>query len=149
MTEGRPPAISTSQNRNTASATGSQGSASTFQTPSSNLPVSRDELVDLIENPTDAPPGYTPNINNPDPTIRTLSQGALDTQLRELQINLGSQRKGSLSILPQTLTGNIDAVQLAYIGMTTLQLTARELGTPTYLHPGFGELSPLLSYVKY
>jgi hypothetical protein len=38
---------------------------------------------------------------------------------------------------PYTAAGSIDAVQTIYVGMTQPELTSRELGTPTYLHPSF------------
>jgi hypothetical protein len=57
-----------------------------------------------------------------------------------LQTALAVKNKGSVSIRPYTATGYIDAVKLIYVGMTQSELTARELGTPTYLHPSFRTL---------
>jgi len=59
------------------------------------------------------------------------------TQLAQLQTTLAASNKGSISIRPYTSTGSIDAVRLVYVGMTLLELTARELGTPTYQHSTF------------
>jgi hypothetical protein len=36
-------------------------------------------------------------------------------------------------------------VQLVYLGLTQAQLTARELGTATYLHPSHSKTSTLLA----
>jgi hypothetical protein len=77
------------------------------------------------------------NLTNADPTVRALSQEALTAQLTELQTVLAPKNKGSLSIRPYTAAGSIDAMQLVYVGMTLFELTARELGTPTYIHPSF------------
>ncbi len=85
--------------------------------------------------PTDAPPAYTPNLRDP---------AQLRRQLDELDASLKEKNKGALTISPYTLPGSIDAIRLLYIGLTTLDLTAREYGTPTYLHPNFRKLeSPL------
>jgi hypothetical protein len=93
----------------------------------------------------DRPPGYTPNITNPNPTVRALSQQALATQLIQLQSTLTVRNKGSISIRPYTTATSIDAVQTVYVGMTQLELTARELGTPTYIHSTFRMLGSLVS----
>jgi hypothetical protein len=85
----------------------------------------------------EAPLGYTPNLTNPDPTVRTLSYQATTTLLDQLQTTLAAKNMGSMSIRPYTANKYTDAVQLVYIGMTQLELTDRELGTPTYLHPSF------------
>ena len=87
--------------------------------------------------PEDLPPGYTPDPTNPNPTVRALSQQALVTQLTQLQTTLAVRNKGSISIRPYAAARSIDAVQTVYVGMTQLQLTARELGTPTYIHSSF------------
>jgi hypothetical protein len=91
----------------------------------------------LFGDPADAPPGYTPSFNNADPAVRALSQQSLLTQLTELENMLKTRNKGALSIRPYTATGNIDCIGLFYLGMTQLELTARELGTPIDLHPSF------------
>jgi hypothetical protein len=85
----------------------------------------------------DAPPGYTPSLNNANPQIRALSQQALQTQLTELENKLKTSNKGALSLRPYTAAANIDCIRLFYLGMTQLELTARELSTPVYLHPTF------------
>ena len=97
------------------------------QTPASTLPLTPEDLIDL----TEPPPGYTPSAN---PNI---SLQALMTQLTTLETSLAARNKGSLSLRPYTSTGGIDAVQLLYAGMTQIELTSRELGTPIYLHPSF------------
>jgi hypothetical protein len=112
-------------------------STSVSQTPASSLPIRPEDLADIA---SDHPPGYTPDFNNPDPTVRALSQEALTTQLEQLQTILATRNKGSVSVRPYTAPGSIDAVKLVYVGMTTLELTSRELGTPTYLHPSFSLL---------
>jgi hypothetical protein len=63
----------------------------------------------------------------------------LRRQLDEFDASLKQKNKGALSISPYTLPGSIDAVRLLYIGLTTLDLTAREYGTPIYLHPNFSK----------
>jgi hypothetical protein len=100
----------------------------------------------LYGDPADAPPGYTPSFNNADPTVRALSQQALQTRLTELRNMIRTRNKGALSIRPYTAPGNIDCIRLFYLGMTQLELTARELGTPTYLHPSFSmSCSPIVA----
>ena len=53
----------------------------------------------------------------------------------ELNAALREKNKGALSISPSTLPGNIDSIRLLYMGLAQTDLTAREYGTPTYLHP--------------
>jgi len=95
-------------------------SSSASEAPVSSLPLVPEDLIDLT---SEAPPGYTPSLNNPDPTVRALSQQTRD--------------KGRITIQPYTSTGYIDAVKLLYVGMTMFELTPRERGTPTYLHSSF------------
>ncbi|KAI9781776.1 MAG: hypothetical protein M1839_005769 [Geoglossum umbratile] len=97
--------------------------AATPQTPASNPP-----RVSQQTGPTENPPPYTPP---------ALTSEALITRLTQLDATLVAKNKGSVSISPYTSTSRIDAVKLVYVGMTQLELTARELGTPTYLHPTF------------
>ncbi|KAH8589023.1 hypothetical protein B0O99DRAFT_582254 [Bisporella sp. PMI_857] len=104
---------------------------------SSTNPTTGTQPTHLLGNPADAPPGYTPSLNNADPAVRALSQQALQVQLTELQNKLKISNKGALSIRPYTAAGNIDCLRLFYLGMTQLELTARELSTPVYLHPIF------------
>ena len=54
-----------------------------------------------------------------------------------LETSLVTKNKGSLSVRPYTAAGTIDAIQLYYVGMIQAEMTARELGTPTYPHPSF------------
>jgi len=112
-------------------------------TGSSSSSVSHAPVPSLPLIPEDLPPGYTPDLTNPNPTVRVLSQQALETQLTQLQATLAVNNKGSISIRPYTAARSIDAVQTIYIGMTQLELTDRELGTPTYLHPSFRMLDSL------
>jgi hypothetical protein len=88
-------------------------------------------LLDLADNlPSNAPPAYSRNLSDP---------AQLQRQLDELEDALRQKTKGSLYILPYTLPGSIDAIRLLYIGLTQLDLTSREYGTPTYLHPKLSE----------
>lgn len=88
-------------------------------------------MLDLADNPpSNAPPAYSRNLGDP---------AQLQRQLDELEDALRQKTKGSLYILPYTLPGSIDAIRLLYIGLTQLDLTSREHGTPTYLHPNFSE----------
>jgi hypothetical protein len=105
--------------------------SSSSSAPVSSLPLRLEDLT------LEAPPGYTPNFTNPDPAVRLLSQQALTTHLTQLQTTLTTQNKGSISIRPYTAAGYVDAVKLVYIGMTQIELTARELGIPTYSHTSF------------
>jgi hypothetical protein len=105
--------------------------SSVSQTPATSLPLELEDLVGLTPEP---PPGYSPNITSSDPSVRTLS---LTTRLTQLTTSLASKTKGSLTIRPYTAPGGIDAVRLLYVGMTILELTDRELGTLTFLHPSF------------
>ena len=105
--------------------------SSVSQTPATSLPI---DLGDLVGLTPEAPPGYSPNIASSDPSVRTLS---LTTRLTQMMTSLASKTKGSLTIRPYTAPGSIDAVRLLYVGMTTLELTDRELGTLAFLHPSF------------
>jgi len=108
----------------------------TTQGTDSTFTQAFNDLIDLSDNiPTDAPPAYTPNLRDP---------AQLRRQLDELDASLKEKNKGALSISPYTLPGSIDAIRLLYIGLTTLDLTAREYGTPTYLHPNFRKLESSL-----
>lgn len=69
----------------------------------------------------------------------TISKQELSTRLGQLQRS-AAKNKGSLSIRPYTMTGKIDLIQLLYVGMTQLELTSRELGTPIYPHPTFRKI---------
>jgi hypothetical protein len=89
-----------------------------------NVPRALDNLAEL-------PPGYTPRAN-PNMSLRELM-----TQLTTPETFLAARNKGSLSLRPYTSKGGVDAVQLLYAGMTQVELTSRELGTPSYLHPAF------------
>ena len=82
----------------------------------------------------DAPPTYTPHILSSDPNIRALSQQELANRIVALQVAIGSKSKGGISLRTQTLGGSVDAVQLIYSGITSNQLTTRELPTPFFVH---------------
>lgn len=88
-------------------------------------------LINSLDVPEGPPPAYTENLR--DPTVLT-------RKLTEIEQMLAAKNKGSLIISPYTQVGNIDAVRLLYRGMTQLELTARELETPTYINPNFGRL---------
>jgi hypothetical protein len=113
--------------------------SSVSQTPATSLPLELEDLVGLTPEP---PPGYSPNIASSDPSVRTLS---LTTRLTQMMTSLASKTKGSLTIRPYTAPGSIDAVRLYYVGMTTLELTDRELGTLTFLHPSFCKYISLIT----
>jgi hypothetical protein len=87
--------------------------------------------------PADSPPAYTPNLGDP---------VQLQRQLDELAAALKQKNKGGLAISPYTLPGSIDAIRLSYVGLTQLEPTAREYGTPAYLHPNFSEPKPPPAY---
>jgi hypothetical protein len=147
------PATNTaSQRRRPVPVTHAHDSSNVSQTSTSTVLDNLDLWDPLVDNldfreplandtPSGAPPSYTPSFNNPDPAVRALSQQALQTQLTELETALRTRKKGSISIRPYTSAGNIDAVQLVYIGLTQLELTDRELGTPVYLDPSFSTLN--------
>lgn len=66
--------------------------------------------------------------------------------MEELNAILRQKNKGALSISPYTLPGNIDALRLLYIGLAQTDLTAREYGIPSYLHPSHSQFSFLLFF---
>ncbi|KFY49262.1 hypothetical protein V495_00643 [Pseudogymnoascus sp. VKM F-4514 (FW-929)] len=108
--------------------------------------TSTDPLENFLNpsgNQSQAPPGYTPSLNNPDPAVRILSQQAIGTKLRAFETVLRGKNRGSLSIKPYTGDGYVDAVQLVYNGLTQADLTNRELGTQTqtYLHSSFSTMT--------
>lgn len=108
--------------------------------PSQSVPVVRtnDSSTGILQAPPpDVPPRYTP-INNPNPTP---SPQELETQLTQLQATLAVRNKGSISIRPYTTARGLDSVQTVYVGMIQLELTTRELGTPTYSHPSFSAIA--------
>jgi hypothetical protein len=115
----------------------SHDASSVSQTAVSSLPLGLDDALDTTVNPSEPPPGYTPNFSSTDPAIRARSQEALAAQLNTLQSTLAIKNKGSLSIRPYTAAGGIDAVRLFYVGLTQMQLTPREIRAPIYLHPSF------------
>ena len=115
-------------------------SSSQQQGDSNRRPVSRagnannsnflSGLNDVLETPPqDDPPAYTENLR--DPVV-------LNRRMDELENNLALKKKGSLGIRAYTAPGSIDAIKLVYVGLTAAQLTARELGTRTHIHPTFG-----------
>ncbi|OBT76638.1 hypothetical protein VF21_05330 [Pseudogymnoascus sp. 05NY08] len=108
--------------------------------------ASTDPLEAFLNPPrsqSEAPPGYTPSLNNPDPAVRILSQQAIGTKLREFETTLRGRNRGSISIKPYTGEGYVDAVQLVYNGLTQADLTNRELSTQTqtYLHSSFSTMT--------
>jgi len=129
-----------SQTARTVPVTPTHNTSTVNQAPSSGVSGTPDDLLGPADTPTDAPPGYTPSPNSPEPTMPAMSEQELGTRLGQLQRSLVAKNKGSLSIRPYTMTGKIDAVQLLYVGMTQLELTSRELGIPIYLHPTFRKI---------
>ena len=71
----------------------------------------------------------------------TLAQ--LETRLTSVETALTAKNRGKASIRAYTDALKVDMVQLVYIGLTQAQLTARELGTPTYVHPSHSKASTL------
>jgi hypothetical protein len=138
----QPSASPTTSNRHgvASSRTGTSYPPNISPRETSSSRLTTDELLNPSNDSTDAPPGYTPSLNNPDPAVRILSQQAIGTKLKEFETTLKRKNRGSISIKPFTGEGGIDAVQLVYIGLTQLELTSRELGTPVYLHSSFGKL---------
>jgi hypothetical protein len=96
----------------------------------STLPPGLNDILDLPDRILGDLPAYTEDLGDP---------ATYDQRLTDLETSLASKNKGGLSIRPYTLPGNIDAIQLVYVGLTQLELTPRELGTPSYLHPSFGK----------
>ncbi|EEP77420.1 predicted protein [Uncinocarpus reesii 1704] len=95
----------------------------------SNLTQGFNDLIDWAENtPSESPPAYSRNLRDP---------AQLQRQMDDLNVALRQKNKGALSISPYTLPGNIDAIRLLYIGLVQADLTAREYGTPTFLHPSY------------
>lgn len=67
--------------------------------------------------------------------------------MEELNVILRQKNKGALSISPYTLPGNVDAIRLLYIGLAQTDLTAREYGIPTYLHPSYSQSTNSMLFV--
>ncbi|KAF3914324.1 hypothetical protein AA313_de0203241 [Arthrobotrys entomopaga] len=144
------PAPSTSTNTPAATTTSTAATANTPTSPSANaparsgqtasgLPAFLEEAVANVEEvgSSEAPPAYAPNPNSTDPTIRHMSQQAVYSQVIELRNTLLVRNKGSFVIKPYTAVGNIDAVRIEFVGMTTQELTPRELGVHPDQHPSF------------
>ncbi|KAK6518796.1 hypothetical protein TWF506_005931 [Arthrobotrys conoides] len=133
-----------------ATTTATTGSSATPTSPSANaparttqaatgLPAVLEEAVANVEEVgnSEAPPAYAPNPSSTDPTIRHMSQQAVYSQVIELRNTLLIRNKGSFVIKPYTAVGNIDAVRIEFVGMTTQELTPRELGVHPDQHPSF------------
>ncbi|KAF3927865.1 hypothetical protein ABW20_dc0104150 [Dactylellina cionopaga] len=152
----QPPSLNTqtasSAPRTTATTTTTPAAATTTTptSPSANaparttqiatgLPAVLEEAVANVEEVVnaEAPPAYAPNPNSTDPAIRHMSQQAVYAQVIELRNTLLVRNKGSFVIKPYTAVGNIDAVRIEFVGMTTLELTPRELGVHPDQHPSF------------
>ncbi|EWC43849.1 hypothetical protein DRE_07293 [Drechslerella stenobrocha 248] len=103
------------------------------------LPAVLEEAVANVEEivNSEAPPAYAPNPNSTDPAIRHMSQQAVYAQVIELRNTLLVRNKGSFVIKPYTTVGNIDAVRIEFVGMSTQELTPRELGVHPDQHPSF------------
>ncbi|KAF3904437.1 hypothetical protein ABW21_db0208875 [Orbilia brochopaga] len=145
-----PPARRTSASASAATApsttnadtpTSPAGNAPTRATAqaATGLPAVLEEAVANVEEVgnSEAPPAYAPNPNSTDPTIRHMSQQAVYAQVIELRNTLLVRNKGSFVIKPYTAVGNIDAVRIEFVGMTTQELTPRELGVHPDQHPSF------------
>ncbi|KAK6515970.1 hypothetical protein TWF281_004560 [Arthrobotrys megalospora] len=133
-----------------AATTTAPSSSATPTSPSANaparttqaatgLPAVLEEAVANVEEVvnSEAPPAYAPNPTSTDPTIRHMSQQAVYSQVIELRNTLLVRNKGSFVIKPYTAVGNIDAVRIEFVGMTTQELTPRELGVHPDQHPSF------------
>ncbi|KAK6527464.1 hypothetical protein TWF694_004453 [Orbilia ellipsospora] len=144
------PAASTLTTTPAATTTSTAATANTPTSPSANaparsgqtatgLPAVLEEAVANVEEVvnSEAPPAYAPNPNSTDPTIRHMSQQAVYSQVIELRNTLLVRNKGSFVIKPYTAVGNIDAVRIEFVGMTTQELTPRELGVHPDQHPSF------------
>ncbi|KAF3159369.1 hypothetical protein TWF788_003778 [Orbilia oligospora] len=144
----RTPAAATATT--TTATTTASGSSATPASPSasaparttqaaSGLPAVLEEAVANVEEigNSEAPPAYAPNPSSTDPTIRHMSQQAVYSQVIELRNTLLVRNKGSFVIKPYTAVGNIDAVRIEFVGMTTQELTPRELGVHPDQHPSF------------
>lgn len=95
--------------------------------------------VVLPENvPSDPPPRYSAE-PNPSPRRSTLTIAYINDRLQSLGFDLAPRNKGRLKVKPYKSTHSIKAVRLVYVGMTNLELTSRELSTPTYLHESQSE----------
>ncbi|KAK6503882.1 hypothetical protein TWF481_008883 [Arthrobotrys musiformis] len=145
----RTPATATTSTATTATTT-NPGPSATPTSPSANaparttqtasgLPAVLEEAVANVEEVvnSEAPPAYAPNPTSTDPTIRHMSQQAVYSQVIELRNTLLVRNKGSFVIKPYTAVGNIDAVRIEFVGMSTQELTPRELGVHPDQHPSF------------
>ncbi|KAF3929356.1 hypothetical protein ABW19_dt0200575 [Dactylella cylindrospora] len=124
---------------NTPTSPSANAPARTNTQATSGLPAVLEEAVANVQETAtgDAPPAYAPNPNSTDPTIRHMSQQAVYSQVIELRNTLLVRNKGSFVIKPYTAVGNIDAVRIEFVGMTTSELTTRELGVHPDQHPSF------------
>ncbi|KAK6355596.1 hypothetical protein TWF696_004695 [Orbilia brochopaga] len=131
-------AASSTANANTPTSPTANAPTRTAQA-ATGLPAVLEEAVANVEEVvnSEAPPAYAPNPNSTDPTIRHMSQQAVYAQVIELRNTLLVRNKGSFVIKPYTAVGNIDAVRIEFVGMTTQELTPRELGVHPDQHPSF------------
>ncbi len=103
------------------------------QTPTTTIPFTPADLTALTEDiPSEPPPDYTPSGH---PQQTTITTAELNAKLNELEIIIAARNKGKLMVRPYTGAQQIDSVQLLYVGLTSAQLTTREIPTITYLHP--------------
>jgi len=131
--------------------------------PPSGSGLTSPELDALnADTPAEPPPTYTPASNpasNTSPTAtNTTVVDNLAQQLGNILLGtyggtyggayggttlsnaMTAQNKGKLSMRAYTAEGSVDAVQLLYVGLTSGQLTGRELDTsPKSVHPSHGK----------
>lgn len=133
------PAATTTTPGSSATPTPSANAPVRTTQAASGLPAVLEEAIANVEEVvnSEAPPAYAPNPSSTDPTIRHMSQQAVFSQVIELRNTLLVRNKGSFVIKPYTAVGNIDAVRIEFVGMTTQELTPRELGVHPDQHPSF------------
>ncbi|KAK6342326.1 hypothetical protein TWF718_007729 [Orbilia javanica] len=134
------PAATTTASASSATPTSpSAGAPARTTQAASGLPAVLEEAVANVEEASnsEAPPAYAPNPSSTDPTIRHMSQQAVYSQVIELRNELLIRNKGSFVIKPYTAVGNIDCVRIEFVGMSTQELTQRELGVHPDQHPSF------------
>ncbi|EER22999.1 hypothetical protein D8B26_004292 [Coccidioides posadasii str. Silveira] len=122
-------------NESSSNTTSQSARTNTVNRPANNSHMNPgfNDLLNWAENtPSEAPPAYSRNLSDP---------AQLQRQMDELTVALRQKNKGALSISPYTLSGNIDAIRLLYMGLAQADLTPREYGAPTYLHPSYSMMA--------
>jgi hypothetical protein len=98
------------------------------------------------DTPSESPPNYSASSNPGVPILgnfilqlESLGLGSLTGATTSAAMT--AQNRGKLSLRAYTATQSVDAIQLLYVGLTTNQLTIRELDTtPRSLHSSHGKL---------